>query len=161
MNPAPPVGPSAASGPPQTSGHLPHRPERAQRDAVGHHGHQVDPEEQHVQDVAHLQPLLGHLPAPVPLLQEAADRRHLLQDVVHDGRRGVPGGRQTQAQQADPAHHAHPASPASLPVVVAPPAADLTGVVEAAASCRTTPGLHLHNLDSVTSPRLRFFNGSK
>lgn len=106
------------------SGNLPHGPQRAQSDAVGHHGDQVHPEEQHVQHVAHLQPLLGHLAAPVSLLQEAAYGPHFLQDVAHDGRGGVPVGGQAQSEQP------------ALSLVLAEPLADLTGVVERALSCR-------------------------
>lgn len=106
------------------SGNLPHGPKRAQCDAVCHHGDQVDPEEQHVQHVTDLQPLLRHFAAPVSLLQEAAYRRHFLQDVAHDGRGGVPVGGQAQSEQP------------AFSLVLAEPLANLTGVVERALSCR-------------------------
>lgn len=108
------------------SGDLPHWPQSAQCDAVGHHGHQVYSEEQHVQHVADLQPLLGHFPGPVPLLQEVAYCRHFLQDVVHDRRGGVPGGDWGQAHSDQ----------ASFSVMLAEPSAYLTGVVVGALGCR-------------------------
>lgn len=92
--------------------------EGPQGNAVGQHGHQVDPEEQHVQYVVQLQPLLGNVPALVLLLQDAADGRDLVQDVVHNGLCGV-----TQDGQ----HHQAPQTP--LPAVLAA-TADLAGVVK-------------------------------
>lgn len=53
---------------PDLSGVLPDGPECAKGDAVGQHGQQVDPEEQHVQHIAHLQPLLCDVSTCLSLL---------------------------------------------------------------------------------------------
>lgn len=74
------------------SGILPDGPERAQGDAVGQHGQQVDSEEQYIQHVSHLQPLLCNVSTRLSLLQVLPDERDFMQDVVHDWRSAFPNG---------------------------------------------------------------------
>jgi len=79
-------GPVLPLGCAPRSGVPPHRPEGAQRDAVGQDGHQVGPEEQDVQHVAHLEPLAGGVAELLALLQEPADGGDLPQHAVRQRR---------------------------------------------------------------------------
>lgn len=83
------------------SGVLPDGPERAEGDGVGQHGQQVDPEQQDVQHVAHLQPLFSDVPARLFFLQVLSDGGDLVEDVVHDRRRAVPNA-QPHPHRQDP-----------------------------------------------------------